>query len=124
MKTLRASRAVTLVERVPNRWLCASPSDPLLNRQWGLSAIRWFSGNRPSAAGVKVTVLDSGVDGGHADLRNVVSSYRHDGSSARDYAGHGTHVTGIIAALVNNKIGIAGVANCKISMWKVFDDSS
>ena len=122
MKALRSSRAVALVERVPNRWLCAGPSDPLLNRQWGHRAIRWFSANRPSAEGVKVTVLDSGVDEGHPDLKAVVTSYRHDGSSARDFAGHGTHVTGIIAAVANNQVGIAGVASCKIAMWKVFDD--
>jgi subtilisin family serine protease len=113
---------VAFVERVPNRWLCATPSDPLLNRQWGLRAIRWFHAKRPSAASVKVTVLDSGVDRTHPDLEGVVTSYRHDGSSARDYAGHGTHVTGIVAALANNSVGIAGVANCRISMWKVFDD--
>ncbi len=41
-RALSASPAVALVERVPNRWLCARPSDPLLNRQWGLRAIRWF----------------------------------------------------------------------------------
>ena len=121
-RALSASRAVALVERVPNRWLCAAPSDPLLNKQWGLRAIRWFHANRPSAAGVRVSVLDSGVDESHPDLKGVVSSYRHDGSSARDFAGHGTHVTGIIAALVNNAVGIAGVARCKIAMWKVFDD--
>lgn len=122
MRALSASRAVALVEPVPNRWLCATPSDPLLNLQWGLRAIRWFNATRPSAAKVRVSVLDSGVDTKHPDLEGVVRSYRHDGSSARDFAGHGTHVTGIIAALVNNKIGIAGVANCEISMWKVFDD--
>ena len=122
MRALEASRAVALVEPVPNRWLCATPSDPLLNLQWGLRAIRWFNATRPSAAGVRVSVFDSGVDEKHPDLEGVVRSYRHDGSSARDYAGHGTHVVGIIAALVNNKIGIAGVANPQLSMWKVFDD--
>jgi subtilisin family serine protease len=69
-----------------------------------------------------VSVFDSGVDEKHPDLDGVVRAYRHDGSSARDHAGHGTHVTGILAALVNNRIGIAGVANAPISMWKVFDD--
>jgi hypothetical protein len=122
IRVLSASRAVAFVEPVPNRWLCATPSDPLLNLQWGLRAIRWFNARRPSAARVRVSVLDSGVDAKHPDLEGVVRSYRHDGSSARDHAGHGTHVTGIIAALVNNQIGIAGVANCAISMWKVFDD--
>jgi subtilisin family serine protease len=122
IRALSASRAVALVEPVPNRWLCATPSDPLLNLQWGLRAIRWFNAKLPSAAGVRVSVFDSGVDEKHPDLEGVVRAYRRDGSSARDHAGHGTHVVGIIAALVNNKIGIAGVANPQISMWKVFDD--
>jgi subtilisin family serine protease len=122
VRALSASRAVTLVEPVPNRWLCAAPSDPLLNLQWGLRAIRWFNATRPSAAGVRVSIFDSGVDENHPDLAGVVRAYRHDGSSARDHAGHGTHVTGILAALVNKRIGIAGVANAPISMWKVFDD--
>lgn len=122
VRTLRGSPAVELVERAPNRWLCASAPDPSLNLQWGLRAIRWFHARRPDASAVKVTVLDSGIDMRHPDLRRVVTAYRHDGSSAKDRAGHGTHVAGIIAAVANNGVGIAGVANCRIAMWKVFSD--
>jgi hypothetical protein len=31
-------------------------------------------------------------------------------------------VSGIIAADSNNDIGISGIANCKLSIWKVFSD--
>lgn len=121
LKKLRASKAVEFVEPVPNRWLSAA-ADPLINRQWGLRAIHWFNGKHPDAAKVDVAVLDSGVDEGHDDLKSMIEEYRHDGNKARDFLGHGTHVSGIIAAAVNNSIGIAGVANCRLHCWKIFDD--
>ncbi|WP_256805943.1 S8 family serine peptidase [Bradyrhizobium sp. Bra64] len=121
LKRLRASRAVDLVEPVPNRWLSAA-ADPMKIRQWGLRAIRWFDRPRPGAGRVHVAVLDSGVDARHPDLAETIEEYRHDGNVARDFLGHGTHVSGTIAAVVNNSAGIAGVANCRLHCWKVFDD--
>ena len=121
MKKLRASNAVEFVEPVPNRWLSAA-ADPLINRQWGLRAIHWFDGKHPDTARVDVAVLDSGVDEGHPDLKAAIEEYRHDGNKARDFIGHGTHVSGIIAAVVNNSVGIAGVASCRLHCWKIFDD--
>ena len=124
LKKLRASSAIDLVEPVPNRWLSAGPTvnDPSINRQWGLRAIQWFNGAHPDAAKVHVAVLDSGVDAKHGDLESMVEEYRHDGNKARDFLGHGTHVSGTIAAEINNAVGIAGVANCRLHCWKVFDD--
>jgi parallel beta-helix repeat protein len=41
----------------------------------------------------------------------------------KDSNGHGTHVTGIIAAEINNDTGIAGVASdCKIMVFRVIDE--
>lgn len=120
LKRLRASKAVDLVEPVPNRWLSAA--DPMVNRQWGLRAIRWFDGKHPDATKLHVAVLDSGIDEGHPDLKKSIEEYHHDGNTARDFLGHGTHVSGTIAALINNSVGIAGVANCRLHCWKIFDD--
>lgn len=120
LKKLQASKAVELVERVPNRWLTAA--DPRIGLQWGLRAIGWFEGRRPNAANVHVAVLDSGVDRPHPDLQDAIEAYRHDGNAARDFTGHGSHVAGIIAAVMNNGVGVAGVANCRLHCWKVFDD--
>jgi len=126
MKKLRSSPAVQLVERVPNRWISAprraKAADPSLNLQWGLRAIRWFNAKRPNAAAVNVAIFDTGVDHGHPDLKSAIAAYHHDGNSADDLVGHGTHVAGIVAAVANNGAGIAGVANCRLHIWKIFDD--
>jgi subtilisin family serine protease len=126
LKRIQASRAVTFVERVPNRWVSARKkaiADPSLNLQWGLRAIDWFSaGRRPSAARVHVALLDTGVDAKHPDLKGAIEAYHRGKHSAKDLPGHGTHVAGIIAALANNGVGIAGIADCRLHVWKVFSD--
>lgn len=126
LQRIQASRAVKFVERVPNRWVSAKKKavvDPSLNLQWGLRAIDWFAaGKRPSAAKVHVAVLDTGVDAKHPDLKGAIEAYHRGKHSAKDLPGHGTHVSGIIAALANNGVGIAGIADCRLHVWKVFSD--
>ncbi|MEO8420198.1 MAG: S8 family serine peptidase [Hyphomicrobium sp.] len=122
LKRLRAAKAVDFAEPVPNHWLTAAGPDPLRNRQWGLPAIRWFDKTRPDAADVHVAVLDSGIDEGHADLKDAIEDYHRGPNQARDFLGHGTHVSGIIAATFNNVVGITGVANCRLHCWKIFLD--
>jgi subtilisin family serine protease len=124
IRRLRESSAIRIVEPVPARWLAKKKprSDPKANRQWGLNAIEWYAAKRTSAAKLVCGVIDSGIDRGHPDLAGVVTAYDHAGSSASDVIGHGTHVAGIIAALANNDVGITGVVDCKLSIWKVFGD--
>lgn len=121
-----SANAIDFIEPVPARWLAATtggaPSDPMANLQWGLRAIRWFDADRPDASDVSVGILDSGIDTGHPDLKDVNVTYDHAGTRAEDIVGHGTHVAGIVAAETNNAIGIAGVACCAIHMWKIFPD--
>jgi subtilisin family serine protease len=82
--------------------------------------------------GVGVAVIDTGIAGDLPDFRisntdkrsRVIGSavVNPDATTAGDRYGHGTHVAGIIAALANNDVGITGVVDCRLSIWKVFDD--
>lgn len=126
MREVESSRAVEFMEPVPARWTAKAPatpkSDPEENLQWGLRAIRWYQASKPDARDVEVAVLDTGLDREHPDLKGVVAEYRHGAFAPDDVVGHGTHVAGILAAGTNNRIGITGVARCKLRCWKVFSD--
>jgi subtilisin family serine protease len=76
--------------------------------------------------GVRVAVIDTGVDLDHPDLAaNLVGgrSFVPGTSSANDDNGHGSHVAGSVAAVANNG-GVIGVApQAKIMPVKVLDYS-
>jgi subtilisin family serine protease len=104
-------------------------NDPRFGEQWALPRIRV-----PEAWDVTmgvpfviVAVVDSGVDLDHPDLQGqLVDGYNllDPGSPPRDDSGHGTHAAGIIAAVANNGVGIAGVApNVMIMPLKVLDSA-
>jgi thermitase len=90
-------------------------------KQWSLAKIgapeAWA---HTTGQGVRVGIVDTGVDLNHEDLAGrVVESISCVGAngdqakcngSAQDDQGHGTHVAGIIAANKDNGLGIAGVA--------------
>jgi len=66
-------------------------------------------------AGIGIAVIDSGIDFTHPDLDpapdTVANAFNaiSPGTSCQDDGGHGTHISGIIAAL-NNISGVVGVA--------------
>jgi hypothetical protein len=123
LRTVESSPAVAFAERMPARWLSAvEAADPRHNRQWGLRAIRWFDTRVLEAEEVTVAICDTGVDEAHPDLARVVAAYDHEGASATDIVGHGTHVSGIVAARADDVAGVVGVAPCRVAMWKVFPD--
>ncbi len=115
----------------------AAPDDPSYNQQWSLSTIEaplaWDicqGGNE-----VVVAIIDTGVDYDHRDLqgnlwvneseRNGVAGVDDDGNGyvddvygydffsnsgdPMDDHGHGTHCAGIVAAVGNNGLDVAGV---------------
>lgn len=97
--------------------------DPLTSRLWGHGAIHL--GQARSAAGFKnaanltVAVVDSGIDENHPDLKGVIAEYKNfRRGSDKDLVGHGTHVSGIIAAIAGNGLGISGVCGAKILALK------
>ena len=123
LRTVESSPAVAFAERMPARWLSVDQAaDPRHNRQWGLRAIRWFDAGTPDAAAVTVAICDTGVDERHPDLAAAIASYDHEGASADDIVGHGTHVSGIVAGRNDDAAGVVGVAGCRVAMWKVFPD--
>ena len=77
---------------------------------------------------VKVAVLDTGIDQDHPDLSSKIEpSLQKDftgSGSVNDFYGHGTHVSGIVAAITNNTTGVAGVCpTCRLLNGKVLNDS-
>jgi len=59
--------------------------------------------------GVRIAVIDSGVDATHPDLAGAVQT-RRDFANSTAAAPHGTEVAGVIAARGDNGAGIVGVA--------------
>src|SRR5260370_5697467 len=108
-------------------------NDPLFSQQWGLTQIGAPSAWATSTgAGVKVGIVDTGVDLNHEDLAGQILMTTNcigangDRSrctgSGQDDNGHGTHVAGIIAAVKDNGKGIAGVApSAKLIVAKALD---
>lgn len=92
--------------------------------EWGVYMIEapdaWFGfrGN-----GVKVAVIDTGIDVDHPDLSVYGGvTYVKGSKSYDDDNGHGTHVAGIVAA-VDNAVGVVGVApNAELYSVKVLNN--
>lgn len=89
-----------------------APNDPLYLAQpaarlWHLAALHRMSTGR----GVKVAVIDSGIDAAHPDLNGqVAANLNFVGEGPVVVERHGTGVAGVIAAKAGNGIGIAGIA--------------
>lgn len=95
------------------------------SRAWGLAYDP--DGFRGQMSTIQVAVVDSGIDLDHPEFAGILlpgKNYVTTGAPPVDKYGHGTHVAGLIGAMINNGTGIAGVApKVKIDPRKVLSDS-
>jgi thermitase len=160
----RLSRSPAVAYAEPN-WTVkatAAPNDPMFGQLWGLhntgqsggladadidAPEGWDAafgvGAFPRTGGVKIGIVDTGIQAGHSDLVgkavNCAGVNRFpttllglivlnpgdptivNGRCADDN-GHGTHVAGTAAAIANNGTGVAGVAfNSPLAICKGLD---
>ena len=111
--SLTGIRGVRYVEPLRSRRLALTPTDPFVSRQWYLTQSRFYESwiTYPAFEAVPVAVIDSGIDPLHPELVDrVIAAKSFVGGSAIDALGHGTFVSGLIAARVDNGVGIAGLA--------------
>lgn len=98
-------------------------NDPLFGQQWGLKNTTYpgydinVEGAWPitTGSGINVAVVDSKIDPSHSDLSSNLSNLSYDVSAGTscthpDGDDHGTHVAGIVGAVANNNLQIAGIA--------------
>jgi thermitase len=105
------------------------PNDPYWNLQWGprkiAADLAWNTTIGDNS--LLVAVIDTGISQNHSDLiSNYVPlgyDWVNNDTDPTDDNGHGTHCAGIIAAKINNNIGIAGMAQIRIMSEKALDSS-
>jgi thermitase len=105
----------------PGAGPAGASNDPSFGAQWGMARIgaetAW---TRTTGTGIRIGIVDTGVDLNHEDLAGKVVAHAScvgaNGDpagckeSAQDDQGHGTHVSGIAAAIKDNAKGVSGAA--------------
>ncbi|EIT84356.1 peptidase S8 and S53 subtilisin kexin sedolisin [Fictibacillus macauensis ZFHKF-1] len=87
----------------------ASANDALFAKQYALKRLNWSpSFAKSTRTPVTVAILDCGVRADHPDMKGKVIE-GVDYKKAKKFGVHGTRVAGVIAATINNKIGISGI---------------
>jgi thermitase len=146
--TLNRSAAVEYAEPNVELHALAIPNDAQFSQLYGLNNTGqtggladadidapegWDAGGLgsfPATGGVKVGIVDTGIDATHEDLAGKLVDCGHastlfgtvSNGGCADDNDHGTHVSGTIAAKANNGVGVAGVAfNSSLSMCKALN---
>ncbi|MFF7978128.1 S8 family serine peptidase [Streptomyces sp. NPDC007901] len=143
LRTLNADAVQTPVKDTPELWDAVTNGDKAAS---GIAHV-WLDGVRKASLdksvpqigaptawaagyngkGVKIAVLDTGVDATHPDLKDQVIESKNftSAADATDHFGHGTHVASIAAGTGAKSHGkYTGVApGAKILNGKVLDDT-
>jgi thermitase len=127
----------------------ATPNDPRFSELYGINNVGQLGGKPdadldgpegwdlaglgafPSTGGAKVGIVDTGIQANHPDLNGklvncagvgagfIISTTVSESNGCTDDNDHGTHVSGTIAGIANNGVGVAGVAfNAPLAMCK------
>lgn len=124
---LKKDKEVNFAEPNFIRFIKPYTSDPFYSSQWGINNQGYLGGSADSdmdvneawsygtGTDIKVAIIDEGVDLNHPDLMaNLLPGYDATGNNSNggpsNNDAHGTSCAGIVAAVADNNIGIAGVA--------------
>lgn len=131
LENMKRAKGVKYVEEdsivyITKKPVPVSPVQPDQLIEWNMDLIQvpdvW---SISTGYGVNVSVLDTGIDNDHPDLKENIAggvgfaniNLAKFNTAWDDDNGHGTHVAGIIAAL-DNKIGVVGAAP-NVSLYAV-----
>lgn len=118
IQELKKSDHIEFVEENKVRSVFSLPNDPYFYQQRYIERLElpdtWNHLKHHTLQNVVVAVLDTGLDTNHEDLKGRIApggyNFIDNSTSVYDLNGHGTAVSGVIAATTNNSKGITGVA--------------
>lgn len=117
---------VAYVEEDGTHTTQAVPGDPRYGEQYGpdmMGAEAAWDAIGYGTSAITVAVLDTGLRHGHQDLTpasRFEATEVYTGN-ASDNCGHGTHVSGTVAATTDNGVGVAGMSQAQMQTYKVLD---
>jgi subtilisin family serine protease len=127
IENAKSIQGVKYAERNGIYRVAYTPNDPYWSNQWGMRIIQadmaWDI--HKGSTSVIVAIVDTGIDYTHNDLSSHYLSLGYDwvnsDNDPKDDHWHGTHCAGIAAAIMDNGVGVVGVAQVSIMAEKVLN---